>query len=103
MAHKGKEIHSINATRNGQRGRYSSGHGWCIPKKWSKFVKFFDISNRINAMLIETNKKRYLFLGIYMSSDKNKDDSYTNELATLLQTIKRFKDNNTKITILDLK
>jgi hypothetical protein len=100
LANQDKEVHSINATRKGQRGRFSSGLAWFIPRKWKKFTRFFDISSRINAMLIDTGKTRYLFLGVYLSSDNNKDDSYSNELATLTHTIRRFKNEDTKIMLL---
>jgi hypothetical protein len=96
-----KDIYTTNASKSkGARGRASAGQVWIIPGSWKKFVTFKEISRRTSCLILNTNEIRYVLIGTYMSSDNNKEDSYTNELAVIDHTIKKYENHNTKIMLI---
>ena len=96
-----KDIFVTSAVKSkGKRGRNAMGQFWTIPKDWRTFCKFEEFSKGTSALILKTKSFRYIFLGTYMSSDKNKNNSYSDELTIINNAIEKFRDLNTKIIIM---
>ena len=96
-----RDIFVTSAVKSkGRRGRNSMGQFWTIQKDWRPFCKFEEFSKRTSALILKTKSLQYIFIGTYMSSDNNKNNSYADELTIINNAIMKFKDTNTKIIIM---